>query len=163
MISETETDHRCSKCDRTFKSKRGLNIHLRSCKNEEDNISANITTPDVERNLKDDINYAYEQIVFWKKDFFDLPKCAKGKEFIREITRFISNWSSNSPERDICMKALMVMPSLLLLRVSKDAKTAENKQQLERRFGLWKEGKIIELVREAMAIHLPTNINKTES
>ena len=65
MISET--GHRCSKCDKTFKSIRGLNIHLRSCKNKEDNISANITTPDVEQNLKDDINNAYEQIVFWKK------------------------------------------------------------------------------------------------
>ena len=46
----------------------------------------------------------------------------------------------------------MVMPSLLLLRVSKDANTAENKQHLERRCGLRKEGKIIELVREGMAI-----------
>ena len=41
---------------------------------------------------------------------------AQGKAFINELTKLINEWYSKSPNRDICLKALMVMPSLRLPR-----------------------------------------------
>ena len=36
------------------------------------------------------MNLCYEQIVYWKKNLFLLPKGAAGKQYIREITRLIN-------------------------------------------------------------------------
>ena len=90
--------------------------------------------------------------MFWKKDFFELPKCRNGKEFIRVMTRLTTLWSSKSPDRNFCLKALMVMPSLLLLRTSNKAKTVENKTHLARRLEVWKERKANEVLHEGMTI-----------
>ena len=70
---------------------------------------------------------AYEKIVYWRKNLFELPKGANGKEFIKEMTRLINDWSSVSPDRDVSLKSLMVMPSLLLQRTSIKCKSSEIK------------------------------------
>lgn len=158
VVSASQGDQKCSKCGRTFKTLKGLNIHLRACKvNSHLPIPNWPTTTANNDEFRSKVVQAYDQIVFWKKDFFELPKCSHGKDFIREMTRLVSAWSSKSSDRDICLKALMVMPSLLLLRTSKNAKTAENKQHLARRLALWKERKIEELLREGMAIQSRRN------
>ena len=94
------------------------------------------------------IIHAYEEIVYMKRNLFDLPKCANGKEFLRELTRLIHEWSSKSPDRDICLKAVMIMPSLLLQKASVKSTHAENKRHLERRLQLWKDAEIEELLME---------------
>ena len=98
------------------------------------------------------IIHAYEEIVYMKRNLFDLPKCANGKKFLREMTRLINEWSSKSPDRDICLKAVMIMPSLLLQKVSVKSTHAENKRHLERRLQLWKDAQIEELLMETSAI-----------
>ena len=50
-----------------------------------------------------DILYAYEQMVQWKKELFPIPKCSYGKEFIKETTKLINEWISNSPTRRSCL------------------------------------------------------------
>ena len=42
------------------------------------------------------INYAYDEIVFWRKNVFMLPSGAAGKAFVKEIDRLISAWNCNS-------------------------------------------------------------------
>ena len=76
-----------------------------------------------------------------------------GKEFIKETTKLINKWILNSPTRHICLKAMMVRPSLLLMRTSKQSKTAENKKHLARRPQLRKDHNIKDLLLEFVTIN----------
>ena len=52
----------------------------------------------------------------------------------------------------VAMKALMVMPALLLQKPSKSSKTKDHLNALHRRLKLWDDGKIAELIREGKTI-----------
>jgi hypothetical protein len=174
----------CAVCKKKCKNDRGLKQHSRFCGKSitVDQLTAQqpqqdlVTTPshqnmiDInnttrEDNFKDEyktqIFEAYEKIVYWRKNLFELPKGAIGKEFIKEMTRQINDWSSKSPDRDISLKSLMVMPSLLLQRTSIKCKSSEIKRHLERRMQLWKDKKVNELIHECVAIQ--TRLQKGES
>ena len=72
-----------------------------------------------ESDFKQIINSAYEEIVHWRKNIFLFPSGASGKQFITETTRMIDLWTNKAPVfRDIAMKILMIMPSLLLQKPS---------------------------------------------
>ena len=88
----------------------------------------------------------------WKSNLFDLPKGAPGKAFIDELTKLINEWSSKPSNRDICLKALMVMPSLILQRTSNKWKPSEIKSHVERRLNFWKNKDIEGLLNETRRI-----------
>ena len=98
------------------------------------------------------MNLCYEQIVYWKKNLFLLPKGAAGKQYIREITRLINAWVEDSPLKPVSMKAIMVMPALLLQKPNKKSKSKDHKMALERRMQQWEDGKILELLKEGKTI-----------
>ena len=98
------------------------------------------------------LNNAYEKIVHWKKNIFLLPSGKAGKEFIDEMTRLVGEWNNDSPLKLISLKALMVMPCLLLQKPSKTSKAKDHLLALERRLLLWKNGDIEELVHEGETI-----------
>ena len=50
------------------------------------------------------------------------------------------------------MKAVMIMPALLLQRASVKTKSRVNKETLNRRLKLWEENKIYELLQEARTL-----------
>ena len=82
------------------------------------------------------INTIYEEIVFWRKNLFLLPTDFAGKSYIDEVTRLLNFWSQKSPLKDIAMKLIMIMPSLLLQKPKKDSKAVDNRKALERRLEL---------------------------
>ena len=96
------------------------NIEAAAVSNDTSNqqqLSENSTNPWGQQNqevLADKINSIYEEIVFWRMNLFDLPNSAAGKSFVRESTRLIENWTDMSEISGIALKALMVMPALLL-------------------------------------------------
>ena len=92
------------------------------------------------------------KLVFWKKNLFELQRGAIGKAFISEITKLINEWCTKSPNRDICLKALMIMPALILQKTSMKCKTSEIKKHIERRLVLWRERKVQDLFDEAKTI-----------
>ena len=158
-------------CQRTFATYRGLNQHLRFClmklSDTTDIIQSSQPLPSelsvetfnsenicdtVENEFINQVSEAYDAIVYWKNNFFELPKCSFGKDFIHEMTILINTWNSGGPGHNICIKALMIMPALLLQRSSKKAKTADNKRHLQRRLQLWKDKKISELLSEGKTI-----------
>ena len=99
------------------------------------------TELDNKMKYQEEIENAYNKLaVHWKRNLFNLPKGAPGKAFINELTKLINEWSSKLPNRDICLKALMVMSSLILQRTSNKCKTLEIKSNVERRLKLmmWK-------------------------
>ena len=54
--------------------------------------------------LKQIIDSAYEEIVFWNKNLFLLPSGAAGKKFITEMTRLIDTWNNSTHLMDIGLK-----------------------------------------------------------
>eukprot|EP00794_Sanderia_malayensis_P000835 gene836-131_t len=110
-----------------------------------------------------DISNAYENIVYWKKNMFLLPSGKSGNDFIDEMTTLICESNNNSPVKPIALKALMVIPCLLLKKPSRTSKAKDHLTAFERRLTLWKDGDIKELVHEAETIEnqLLFNGNKT--
>ena len=102
--------------------------------------------------LKSQIKEAYEKVVYWPRNIFELPKGQYGKAFIREITEWVNRWSNNTEYRDIAFDPIFVMPNLLLQRTNIKAKGSENKGTLNRRLSMWREGKVIELLNEGQAL-----------
>ena len=108
-----------------------------------------------EQNLREvskKIQDAYERIVFWKKNLFMLRTGAAAKKYITETTKLMNGWTNNSSLKDIALKAILIMPSLLLQKPSKTSKTKDHLKAVERRIELWIEGKIDELLFEGETI-----------
>ena len=98
------------------------------------------------------INEIYEEIVFWRKNLFMLPTGRAGKSFIDEMEKLLNTWVDNTAMKDIALKAIMIMPSLLLQKPSKDSKSRDHLKALERRIELWQAANFKELNFEAKTI-----------
>ena len=95
---------------------------------------------------------AYETIVKWRKNLFELPKGAPGKAFVTLISSLIDAWCSKTEKREFALYAIAIMPNLLLQKTNNKAKGKENKETLTRRLEMWNSGKITELLREGEAL-----------
>ena len=182
--------YRCQSCERTFTTKSGRTIHGNHCKNKmvttskitvrEDEVlpvqketnakkieqdttfrPAYIWGNHTKDELTQIVDSIYEEIVFWKKNIFMLPSGSAGKNYIREKTKLINVWNNNCIFlKDIALKTVMIMSSLLLQKPSFKAKSKEHSISLARRLNLWKEGDFDALVREARAIQSTLSANK---
>jgi len=108
----------------------------------------NYTSFSFEENFKK----IYESIVFWRRNLFLLPTGNAGKWYIDETVRLINEWLSNSPLKNIAFKAIMIMPSLLLQKPSKESKSRDHLEALERRRLLWEKGDLMNLFEESKTI-----------
>ena len=99
-----------------------------------------------------ELNNAYDKIVYWRKNLFFLLTGVWGKIFMNEMTWMIISWVYDTPVKNISLKALHVMPALLLQKPSKNSKSKDLLKSLEQRFEIWKEGNINELCEEGRAI-----------
>ena len=98
------------------------------------------------------LNTVYDKVVFWRKNIFLLPSGRSGKLCIEETTRLINSWTHNSSLQDVAFKAIMVMPSLLLQKPSRNSKSKDHLEAFERRLQLWKEGELTERLIEGETI-----------
>ena len=83
---------------------------------------------------------------------FLLPTAAVGKQFVEEMTRLVNCWTNKSDLETIALKALMIVPGLLLQKTSLNSKSKENSETLKRRLSLWKNGQLDQLVFEEKTI-----------
>ena len=83
---------------------------------------------------------------------FLVPSGSAGKEYVKETTRLINCFVDDSALKDISMKAVMIMPALLLQKPSKTSKAKQHAIALQRRLALWKRGDINGLIREGETI-----------
>ena len=91
-----------------------------------------------------------------------VPTGAAGKKFIGEISRLLNIWTNIAPLKNIALKAIHVMPALLLQKPSKMSKAKDHLKALKRILRLWEEGNIIELVKESKTMQdkLPSTNNQ---
>ena len=124
----------CNGCKRYFKTKRGLTLHQRSCKqNPRNREQSVISTIDVSH---DDQNIVVTDTVFKWGDI-------DGKTFteiVELIYEKIVYW------KNIVFKAIMIMPNLLLQKPSKNSKAKDHLTALERRMQSWLKGDLMELL-----------------
>jgi hypothetical protein len=95
------------------------------------------------------VDAAYEAVVYWRRNLFPIPSNSNGRFFIHEATKLLHSFAQNGPLAVVAMKAVAIMPHLLLQRPHSKSTTAENKENLARRLELWKCGDISALTREA--------------
>ena len=98
--------------------------------------------------IESKIDSAYNEIVYWKKVLFLLPTGAAGKGFIEEMIRLVNGLTYKPNLETIALKALMIMPGLLLQRTSLNSKSKENSETLKRRLLFWKNGQLDQLMFE---------------
>ncbi len=105
------------------------------------------------KDLIDIMNAVYDEIVYWRQNLFMLPNGAVGKGFLTEMTRLLNAWNDESENlKDIAIKAIMVMPALLLQKPSYKSKAKHHSECLKRRLHQWTEGDFDSLIRECRTI-----------
>ena len=94
------------------------------------------------------LSQVYETAAFWRKNLFRLPFGKAGRKFIGEVSRLMSAWLHDSPLKDIAFKAILMMPSLLLQKLSHKSKSKDHLRALERRLELWESREVMELLKK---------------
>ena len=101
------------------KTAKGLNIHVKLCrkKSEVQADEAAEKSPEAENEHPDSIfKDVYDVIVKWRRNIFDLPKGAAGKQFVSMMTRYVN--ACCEKVREHSLYALSIMPIILLQRTS---------------------------------------------
>ena len=86
------------------------------------------------------INSAYEEVVHWRRNLFQVPSGSAGKAFVSELARLFQAYADSSSLECIAMKAITVMPILLLQKPSRTSKSKDHSTHLQRRMELWLDG-----------------------
>ena len=75
-----------------------------------------------------------------------------GKLFINELTKLFNVWIDDSPLTKVVMKAVMIMPSLLLQKPSKESQSKDHLKALQWRIELWQSSDPLELLQDSLTI-----------
>ena len=102
--------------------------------------------------LQQVVSSTHEGNIKRKRNLFMLPSGKAGKEYTDECNRLILEWVNDSQLQGIAIKVIMIMPSLLLYKCSRNSKAKNYTESLKRRLKLWKEGDFDGLVREVRFI-----------
>ena len=161
--SSQQNQYTCSSCScRTFSTYRSLSQHNRHCTKRLSVVSisssqsvnrseraevTNVFSPVTsfvwgERDgtlFTDDLNEAYQKIVFWRKIFLWYQLEMQERNTSKKS---LDSWADehNIQQRSISLKAIHTMPTLLLQKPSKTSKRREHLDALERRLHLWEWG-----------------------
>ena len=99
-----------------------------------------------------EIERIYEEIVFWRKNIFELTKGRVGKLFVNETARLFESLTEGNPMERFALKAMAVMPHLILQKSSRKMKAPEIRAAVEKRMDMWKKGQMEELFDIAQTI-----------
>ena len=92
---------------------------------EEETLQRNTVAPSEQSNddtLKTSIMSAYEVIVKWRRNLFELPKGASGKAFVTTICNLIDAWCNKTEKREYALYGIAIMPNLLLQKTNSKRK-----------------------------------------
>ena len=103
-------------------------------------------------NINEALDYAYSEIVKWKKNFFQVPFGSVGKALVEETTRLLELFNARSDWEALALKALMVLLPLMIQKPAKNSKSRDHVKHLRRRLEMWKSGAIRGLVGECKEI-----------
>ena len=148
--TQNNQGNECHICRRCFFSNRGLLQHLNTCRQRntanlnassktelDENSDNEVQEPEQQhedfywntvsgRVYHQDLEEAYNQIVYWRKNIFMVPTGAACKKIIDEISRLLNIWTNDTPLKTVALKAIHVMPALLLQKPSKMSKAKDH-------------------------------------
>ena len=104
------------------------------------------------KDIFDEINSAYEEIIHWIPNLFLVPFGSTGTSFVKEVARLFQAFADGSSLERISMKAITLVQILLLQKPGKRSKTKDHICHLKRRLDLWHNGDIRELLDEGRSI-----------
>ena len=78
--------------------------------------------------------------MLWRKQLFPVPWGSVGYAFVSELSRRYRAYAEGSALECIALKAVAIMPGLLLQKPDPKSKHKEHQVCLERWLKLWKEG-----------------------
>ena len=98
------------------------------------------------------VSAAYDEIKHWRRNLFLTPSGKAGKMFFSELARLFRAYGEGSALEFIALKAVMIMPALLLQKPHCSSKASEHATCLQCRLISWKEGDIDTLICEGRTI-----------
>ena len=98
------------------------------------------------------LQLAYTKVVHWKPNLFKLPQGKAGKSFVAELARLYKAFATGSALESIALKAVVVLPLLLLQNPSHRSKSKDQIRCIERRLILWKNGQLNDLLDEGCTL-----------
>ena len=105
---------------------------------------------------EDDIRTAckkiYIEITTWKKNIFLLPRGKAGTEFLKELTRLIDLFVSDSKWKNLSLTMMHIFIPIMLQKPSPKSKAKQHVMYLTKRLELWKSGDLNALMNEVRVI-----------
>ena len=91
---------------------------------------------------------AYDEIVHWRKRFFEVPNNSIGKAFVSELAQLLQTFvNSRGAEKDT-LYGFMILPALLLQKPTDKCSYKDAGQHLRRRLDLWERKDLQALMEE---------------
>ena len=91
--------------------------------------------------------FFFRQLILNSLSHLEKPSGKSGRRFIDEFSRLMNEWLKNPSLKDIVLKAITIMPNLLLQKSSQKSKSKNYLSTLERRMELWESGELLKKVK----------------
>ena len=106
---------------------------------------------------------AYETIIGWKKNTFNLPRGKCGTDFVKELTRLINLFVDKTKWERLALPLVHVFVPLMLQKPSQKSKPREHSKYLTSRLQRWKDGDLHSLMKETREIQKRIVVKKGET
>ena len=106
------------------------------------------TRAEIQKSLEE----AYLEIVKWRRNVFDLPKNAQGKDLITELTRLLQLFTLKTAWQGFSLLCVTIFVPLMLQKPSARSKHKDHTQFLAKRLLWWKNGNLKALLSEGNEI-----------
>ena len=96
------------------------------------------------------VSTAYDEIVHWQRNLFQVPYGRVGGDFIQELAKLFHSYGEADALEAIALKAAMLMCALLLQKPHSRTSNRDLVSCLQRRLSLWIQGDVDALLDEAV-------------
>ena len=83
--------------------------------------------------FKNQINDAYDEIVHWKRNIFEVPTSKIGRDFVNELAVWLEHFNAGTIYQCLAVKAFIILPTLLLQKPSAKSKKSEHTALLQKK------------------------------
>ena len=94
---------------------------------------------------------------------FRLPTGRAGNRFLEKMTRVLNIYIEGTHGSQNALYAFFILPALMLQKLSENSKTKDNVDALQRRFELWCEGNVRELIKESKLLQKGLSTGKSNT